>query len=135
MGERLLRTYNQIFIGSMRRLIAGKFGMGRIGEEIDVDHLAHMQRAGSPHLIVDVREAAEVDICVIAGSLCIPMQQVPNQLLQLPRDRPIVVLCHHGVRSAFVTQYLRDRGFDNAVNLAGGIDAWSRLIEPDMPRY
>jgi rhodanese-related sulfurtransferase len=106
-----------------------------MSEEIEVDRLAQMQRAGLPHLIVDIREAIEVDICAIAGSLCMPMEEVPNQLQQLPRDRPVIVLCHHGVRSAFVTQYLRDQGFDNAVNLVGGIDAWSRLIEPDMPRY
>jgi rhodanese-related sulfurtransferase len=106
-----------------------------MAEEIDVDRLAQLQRAGAPHLIVDVREPLEIDICRISGSLCIPMQDLPNQLQQLPRDRPIVVLCHHGVRSALVTQFLRDRGFDKAVTLAGGIDAWSRLIEPDMRRY
>jgi rhodanese-related sulfurtransferase len=106
-----------------------------MSEEIDVDMLAQMRRTGLPHLIVDVREAIEVDICGIAGSLWIPMPEVPNQLQQLPRDRPVIILCHHGVRSAFVTQYLREVGFDNAVNLAGGIDAWSRLIERDMPRY
>jgi rhodanese-related sulfurtransferase len=106
-----------------------------MGEEIDVNGLAQLQRAGVPHLVVDVREPVEVDVCAIAGSLCIPMQDVPHHLQQLPRDRPIIVLCHHGVRSALVTQFLRDRGFGNAANLAGGIDAWSRLIAPDMPRY
>ena len=104
-------------------------------EEIDVTTLAQMQRTGAAHLVIDVREPQEVDICAIAGSLCIPMQEVPEQLHQLPRDRPIVILCHHGVRSAFVTQYLREHDFDNALNLVGGIDAWSRLVEAEMPRY
>jgi rhodanese-related sulfurtransferase len=107
----------------------------QMSEEIEVTALAQMQRTGSAHLVVDVREPPELDICAIAGSLCIPMQEIPEQLHQLPRDRPLVILCHHGVRSAFVTQYLRQHGFDNALNLAGGIDAWSRLIETEMPRY
>jgi rhodanese-related sulfurtransferase len=106
-----------------------------MNEEIDVTVLAQMRRTGSAHLVVDVREALEVDICAIAGSLSIPIEEVPEQLHRLPRDRPLVILCHHGVRSAFVTEYLREHGFDNAVNLAGGIDAWSRLIETEMPRY
>ena len=109
--------------------------MAEASEEIDVATLARMQKAGVAHVIVDVREAAEVEICGIGGSLWIPMQELPNQLHQLPRDRPIIILCHHGVRSAFVTQYLHEHGFDNVVNLTGGIDAWSCLIETEMPRY
>ncbi|HKU97504.1 MAG TPA: rhodanese-like domain-containing protein [Vineibacter sp.] len=103
--------------------------------EIDVATLARMRRDGAPHVVLDVREPPEVAICVIAESLCIPMQQIPGQLQALPQDQPLVVLCHHGVRSATVTAFLQRNGFDNAVNLAGGIDAWARLVETDMPRY
>jgi rhodanese-related sulfurtransferase len=63
------------------------------------------------------------------------MQQVPQQLDALPREHPLIVICHHGVRSTMVTEFLRNSGFDNVWNLAGGIDAWARLVEPDMPRY
>lgn len=103
--------------------------------EIDVTTLAHLRRDGTPHTILDVREPQEVAVCSIPGSLYVPMQQVPRQLGKLPQDRPLVVLCHHGVRSATVTAYLQQNGFANALNLAGGIDAWARLVETDMPRY
>lgn len=103
--------------------------------EIDVTTLAHLRRDGTPHTILDVREPQEVAVCSIAGSLYVPMQQVPRQLGKLPQDRPLVVLCHHGVRSATVTAYLQQNGFANALNLAGGIDAWARLVETGMPRY
>ena len=53
----------------------------------------------------------------------------------MPRDRSVIVLCHHGVRSAMVTDLLRNSGFDITWNLAGAIDAWARLVEPDMLRY
>ncbi|TXL75180.1 sulfurtransferase [Vineibacter terrae] len=104
-------------------------------DEIDVGTLARMRREGAAHTVLDVREPQEVAICAIADSLCIPMQQIPQALAQLPRQAPLVVLCHHGVRSARVTAYLRHNGLDNATNLAGGIDAWARLVETDMPRY
>lgn len=103
--------------------------------EIDVTALAHLRRDGTPHTILDVREPQEVAICFIPGSLYVPMQQVPRQLGKLPQDQPLVVLCHHGVRSATVTAYLQQNGFANALNLAGGIDAWARLVETGMPRY
>ena len=103
--------------------------------DIDVRALAGMRADGAAHTVLDIREPAEVAICVIDGSLTMPMQQVPARIDTLPRSQPLVVVCHHGVRSAMVTAFLRDNGFDQAWNLAGGIDAWSRHIEPDMPRY
>ncbi len=103
--------------------------------EIDVHALAEMRAAGDAHTVLDIREPDEVAICAIESSLSIPMQQVPHSLETLPRERPLIVLCHHGVRSAMVTDFLRNSGFDSARNLAGGIDAWARLMEPDMPRY
>jgi rhodanese-related sulfurtransferase len=104
-------------------------------EAIDVETLARMRSDGSAHVVLDVREDLECAICAIADSLFIPMQRVAEQLHRLPHDRPLVVLCHHGVRSAMVTGYLLQRGFDNARNLTGGIDAWARRIEIGMPRY
>ncbi len=103
--------------------------------EIDVHALAEMRAAGDVHTVLDIREPVEVAICVIEDSVSIPMRQVPQQLETLPREHPLIVICHHGVRSAMVTDFLRNSGFDNAWNLAGGIDAWAGLVAPDMPRY
>ena len=63
------------------------------------------------------------------------MRQIPENLQALPRDQPILVLCHHGMRSLRVTEYLRAQGFPQVSNIAGGITAWAEQIEPGMPRY
>ena len=109
--------------------------MQSTGYEIDVHALAEMRAAGDAHTVLDIREPVEVAICAIEDSVSIPMQQVPQQLETLPREHPLIVVCHHGVRSAMVTDFLRNSGFDNAWNLAGGIDDWAGLVAPDMPRY
>ena len=103
--------------------------------EIDVHALAEMRAAGDAHTVLDIREPVEVAICAIEDSVSIPMQEVSQQLATLPREHPLIVICHHGVRSAMVADFLRNSGFDNAWNLAGGIDAWAGLVAPDMPRY
>ncbi len=109
--------------------------MQNSGYEIDVHALAQLRAAGDAHTVLDIRESVELAICAIDDSVSIPMQQVPQQLDALPREHPLIVICHHGVRSTMVTEFLRNSGFDNVWNLAGGIDAWARLVEPDMPRY
>lgn len=107
----------------------------RIPHEIDVSDLAQLRHAQAPHRVLDIREPWEVDICGLPDSLRIPMRQIPRRIDSLPREEMLVVICHHGVRSASVANFLRQNGFDNACNLAGGIDAWARLIDPAMPRY
>ena len=101
--------------------------------EIDVATAAQQLRDGA--LLLDVREAFEVATCAIAGSRHIPMRQIPESLPDLPRDRLILVQCHHGSRSLRVTQYLRANGFTQVTNVAGGIDAWAEQIDPALPRY
>jgi len=101
--------------------------------EVDVTTAANQLRAGA--LLLDVREPHEVAICAIGGSRRIPMQQIPGQLAALPRDRLILVHCHHGGRSLRVTQYLRAQGFTQVSNVAGGIDAWAESIDPALARY
>ena len=105
------------------------------GLEIDVHTLASMLAENVSHTVIDVREADEIAICKIAGSHSIPMQQVPQHLDTLPREQPLIILCHHGMRSAMVADFLRKNGFPNALNLAGGISAWAQQIDPDMPSY
>jgi adenylyltransferase/sulfurtransferase len=86
-------------------------------------------------LLLDVREPWEVDICRIAGAEVVPMRQIPERVSALPKDRHILVLCHHGARSRRVTDYLRANGFPAVTNIAGGINAWAEQIDPTMQRY
>ncbi|MDB6168377.1 MAG: molybdenum cofactor biosynthesis protein MoeB [Verrucomicrobia bacterium] len=85
--------------------------------------------------IIDVREPHEVEICRVAGAATIPMRQIPEAVDSLPRDQHLLVLCHHGMRSLRVTEFLRARGFEAVTNIAGGIDAWSTEVDPTVPRY
>jgi adenylyltransferase/sulfurtransferase len=101
--------------------------------EIDAPTAAQSLREGA--LLLDVREADELAICRIEGGRHIPMRQIPENLADLPRDRPLLVLCHHGGRSMMVTRFLRANGFGQVSNIAGGIDAWAKSVDPTLPRY
>lgn len=82
-----------------------------------------------------MREPYELEICRVASATHIPMRQIPESLDALPRDRHLLVLCHAGVRSLRVTEFLRSRGFPAVTNIGGGIDAWAVENDPDMARY
>lgn len=86
-------------------------------------------------VFLDVREHSELAICHIEGALHIPMSEVPERHEALTRDAPLIVLCHHGMRSLNVVQYLESKGFQNAINLAGGIHAWAVDVDPEMTQY
>lgn len=103
--------------------------------QIDVKELARWRRDGISHAVVDVREPWETALCLIEGSLTIPLALVPSGADDLPRDVPLVLVCHHGMRSMQAVAWLRRNGVGNAVNLAGGIDAWAKQIEPAMAVY
>lgn len=92
-----------------------------------------MLRQGA--LLLDVREPGELAIAQVEPSLHIPMPEIPSRLGEIPADRPVLVLCHHGGRSARVTQFLRAAGRDNITNIAGGIHAWAQLVDPSLQRY
>lgn len=94
-------------------------------EEMTVSELKQWRDDGTPHMLVDVREPFEHASANIEGAVLIPMGEILGRLDQLPKDRPIVVQCQSGGRSARVTAALRAKGFD-ASNLAGGIIAWKR---------
>jgi rhodanese-related sulfurtransferase len=86
--------------------------------------------------IVDVREPWEFAKTSIEGSLLMPMGEVPSRANQeLDPDERLLVLCHHGVRSMNVTVWMRNQGFEQAQSVRGGIDAWSREVDPQLPRY
>lgn len=103
--------------------------------EISVDELSAWKKNGDPFTLLDVREDAEVKTASIPGALHIRMRDIPQRAAELPADRPVVVMCHHGGRSERVTAFLHMHGLPNAVNLEGGIDAWSLRIDPSVPRY
>jgi rhodanese-related sulfurtransferase len=104
-------------------------------EEISVSEVKRMHDANEPLLLLDVREDDELATASVDFAKHIPMATVPSRVDELPRDRPIVVMCHAGSRSARVARYLRDNGFTNVTNLAGGIEDWSLEIDPSVPRY
>ncbi len=91
-------------------------------------------RAGEVQLL-DVREPEELAIVSLPGSLHIPMREIPARLAELDRNRPIVVMCHTGVRSRHVAGFLLANDFEDVFNLAGGIDAWAVEIDPGLSRY
>ncbi len=104
--------------------------------EISVNEARHLLGASpAGALLVDVREPHELEICRVEGSRHIPMRQIPEQLGTLPKDRHLLVMCHSGVRSMRVTEYLRANGYAAASNVGGGIAAWADQIEPSMRRY
>lgn len=103
--------------------------------EIDPPTLAARLKTDNPAAILDVREPWEVQIASVQGATNIPLGEVTRRVAEIPKDRPLAVMCHHGGRSAQATAWLRSQGHDNAMNLAGGIDAWSRLVDPSVPRY
>jgi len=105
------------------------------GLEIDVDELAQWRRDQRAHVVLDVREPWETALCRIEGSVIVPLAALPAAADELPRDKPIVVVCHHGTRSLQGAVWLRRNGLEDAVSLAGGIDAWAQRIELEMAKY
>lgn len=85
--------------------------------------------------LIDVREAWEVELCRLAGAQHLPMGNIPALVDSLPKDQPLVVYCHHGVRSLQVASFLEARGCRQVFNLQGGIEAWACDVAPDMRRY
>ncbi|MEA3638964.1 MAG: rhodanese-like domain-containing protein [Lamprobacter sp.] len=86
-------------------------------------------------VLLDVREPWEQAICRIPDSELLPMRQIPATVAQLDQQRPIVVICHHGIRSQQVARFLDQQGFQRVINLRGGIAAWASDVDPEMPTY
>ncbi len=103
--------------------------------EISVEEVKRRLDSGEKLRLLDVREPQEFAIARIEGAELIPMRTIPGAVDQLRSpDAPLVVYCHHGVRSLNVVLWLREQGIE-AVSMAGGIDAWSLRIDPNVPRY
>jgi rhodanese-related sulfurtransferase len=106
--------------------------------ELEITAAAFAQQRQQPNspLLLDVREPWEYQTANIPNSVLMPMGEVASRAhSELDPDAAIVVMCHHGARSLNVALWLRDQGFTHAQSLSGGIDAWSRSIDPEVPRY
>ncbi|WP_018476921.1 rhodanese-like domain-containing protein [Pontibacter roseus] len=104
-------------------------------EEITAQELKQRLGRSDKLQLVDVREPQEFEICNLGGEL-IPLGELPRQSGRIRRDVPVVVICHHGFRSAQAINYLSQRlGYDNLLNLKGGIHAWATQIDPTMAVY
>jgi rhodanese-related sulfurtransferase len=95
---------------------------------------ARIQHEPHPFLL-DVREPNEFQYASIENSVLIPLNQIPQRLGELNPQQEIVVICHHGIRSRQACIYLVNSGFENVINLTGGIDAWSCDCDSSVPRY
>jgi len=102
---------------------------------ITVEELKAKQDRGEQVTVVDVREPHEWAINEIPGSLKIPLATLPQRMSEIPKDGDVVVHCRSGGRSAQAVEFLRSRGYDNAFNLAGGINRWADVVDPTMPKY
>lgn len=103
--------------------------------EIDAPSLDRLLRSGDSDVqLIDVREQWEAQIASLPGSLLIPLGELPGRIGELDRSRPVVTYCHSGVRSAEAARFLTGQGF-TATSLHGGINAWSNMVDPRVPRY
>jgi len=107
--------------------------MVRTLSALDVASLREKQ--GEKVFLLDVREDEERLTAHIEPSAHIPIQEIPGRIAEIPKDRTVVVYCHHGTRSAMVAGFLEAEGYHDVVNLAGGIDAWSVRVDPKVRRY
>ncbi len=103
--------------------------------EISVTEAHQQLSSAQPPVLIDVRETDEHAIGHVAQARLIPLADIPNQLSNIPQNRPVLVICHHGGRSMRATQFLRSKGYALATNIKGGIDAWSLQVDQQIPRY
>lgn len=103
--------------------------------QIDAKTLAERLRAGEPIVLLDCREHEELAIARLPGAVHIPLNEITVRFTELDPDHEIVVVCRTGRRSHSVAAWLLERGFERVWNLAGGLHAWSRDVDPRMPRY
>ena len=104
--------------------------------QIDVQELADRLARGEAIRLIDVRQPWEHDIAALPGGQLIPLDQLAQRAGEVGDDGgPVVVYCHHGIRSLSGAALLQHLGFSNVLSLAGGIDAWSLRVDPAVPRY
>ena len=103
--------------------------------EMDPERTRDFLRENSECILLDVREDEELSYCSIEGNLHVPLGSLPERLTAIDAKLPVVVYCHHGIRSLAAVRLLRAKGFARACSLRGGIDRWTSEIDPSLPRY
>lgn len=104
--------------------------------QITTEEVKAALEKGEKLTLLDVREPWEFDIARIQSARNMPMGDVPSRAHQeLDPEEHIIVYCHHGVRSLNVTNWLREQGFEKAQSMSGGIDRWSKAVDPGVPTY
>jgi rhodanese-related sulfurtransferase len=104
--------------------------------EISPAELHQRLQAGDDLQLVDVREPEEYAYCHLPHSLLLPLDELVSRAAEIRATGPVVVICHHGVRSAHAAGYLRQRlGRTNVLNLRGGVAAWTEQVDPAFPTY
>ena len=106
--------------------------------EITPQQVKQRLDAGEKLHLIDVREPHEFALAKIQGASLVPMRSVPAELQDLEArsdEAPLIVYCHHGVRSLNVVHWLREQGLEACQSMAGGIDSWSLTVDPSVPRY
>ncbi|HWU67404.1 MAG TPA: rhodanese-like domain-containing protein [Stenotrophobium sp.] len=91
--------------------------------------------ASGRFILLDVRQPDEVALATLPDALNIPLNELPQRLAELSPEQPVVIYCHHGVRSEMAGRILERSGFADVAHLGGGIDAWSLMIDQSVPRY
>jgi rhodanese-related sulfurtransferase len=109
--------------------------MSGLVPQISVEELKAKRDRGETPALLDVREPHEYAISDLPRSIKVPLGALPKSLDKIPRDREVIVYCRTGGRSANAVQFLRQMGYQKAVNLAGGVNAWADRIDPTMPKY
>ena len=108
---------------------------GSLAVEIDVYTANSLLNSDDPPVLMDIREPIEVQLCQIGDSIHIPMGEIPLRWQSIPKDKRVIVYCHHGRRSLMVTHFLRQHGIERAQSMLGGIEAWSLEIDAAVRRY
>ena len=110
--------------------------MESISFEITPAELHRRLQAGNDLQLVDVRQPEEFEYCHLPGSLLLPLDELPRRAAEIRLLGPVVLICHHGVRSSHAAAYLRQHlGRPNVLNLRGGVAAWAAQVDPEFPTY
>lgn len=104
-------------------------------QHLSAAEVAELLAGEQPPVLLDVREQWEYETAHVEGSTLVPLNTLPTQVATLDPERTYAVLCHHGMRSEMAANWLAQQGFASLINVTGGIDAWSRTVDPSVPRY
>jgi adenylyltransferase/sulfurtransferase len=116
-------------------VVSDEASQAAAGSTITAGELNAMRQRGDDMYLVDIREPAEYEIVRIDGSVLIPPRELPSRLSELPQDKPVVLYCKTGVRSAEGLALLKNAGFNDAKHVQGGVTAWQTQVLGEEPLY